>query len=261
MPVMAKAAGILLLLVSMPLWADLRYQMRCEMESSEPMLTKMGALAEAARNCSVEVLHTGGRQLIRNAKMTQIFHPEEGYVIQLDHVDKTRRRVSFEEVQRGNQASLDQFKAMGAQMNIATRKLPAPRAIEGFVSEGVESDLTIDVPIPGLPRPMRMATKVEVWVSAEAPGGKEINRGAQGNTASPQFQMMMQFLRGIPGGEQILREGALPTGQLMETRMRMELPSGEATSVIQIRMQAEKFQPGPIDPKEFEVPTDYREVQ
>lgn len=261
MAVMAKAAGILLLLASLPLSADVRYQMRCEMESSEPMLTKMGALAEAARNCSVEVLQSGSRQLIRNAKMTQIFHSEEGYVIQLDHVDKTRRRMSFDEMQRGNQASLDQFKAMGAQMNIATRKLPAPRAIEGYLSKGVESNFTIAVPVPGLPRPMQMSARVEVWVSAEAPGGKDVSQSAAGNATSPQFQMMMQFLRGIPGGDQILREGALPTGQLMETRMRMELPAGDGASVIQIRMQAEKFQTTPIEPQEFAVPADYREVQ
>jgi hypothetical protein len=258
---MAKAAGILLLLASLPLWADLRYQMRCEMESSEPMLSQMGALAEAARNCSVEVLQSGSRQLIRNARMTQLFHLEEGYLIRLDHVDKTRRRISFEELQQGDQASLEQFQAMGARMNIATRKLPAPRVIEGYLSEGVESNFTIAVPVAGLRRPMQMSARVEVWLSAEAPGGKDAAKGIAGKATSPQFQMMMQFLRGMPGGDQILREGALPTGQLMETRMRMELPGGDGVSVIEIRMRAENFATSPINPEEFAVPADYREVQ
>jgi hypothetical protein len=256
---MAKAAGILLLLAPLPLWADLRYQMRCEMESSEPMLSQMGALAEAARNCSVEVLLTPNRQSIRNAKMTQIIHSAEGFSFQLDHADKTYRRLSLAEMQRGNQASLDQFKAMGAQVSMNTRKLPAPRTINGYSATGLESELTIRVPVPGLPRPIQMAAKVEIWVSREAPGAESVPAANQASAAH--LQTIMQFLRGIPGGEKLLSEGALSAGQIMESRMRMEMPSGEDTSVIQIRMQAENFQTGPIDPKEFEVPAGYREVQ
>jgi len=263
---MAKA---FLLMVAMCIYlrADVRYVLRCEMESSDQVMAKNGVLADAVRNCTTEVLQAKGKQLTRTARSSQIYFYETEEVITLDHGNQTWTKSSVEEAERASQAALAQLKQMGAVFRIVSNPRSEGKEIGGYPAKGMVSVLDMSFQVPGLPKGMSSRTQMEFWASEAAPGGKEIadwtrSMQAKGShVTSPTLRMMTQFFASIPGGAQVLKDAEGMTGQVLELTMRMETQGLADTLTMRMTMRAEDFDTKPIPETEFAIPAGYKEVK
>lgn len=257
---MVKPALIFCLLAALGVArADVRYTLKCEMESNSKVKTLSGALEQAMKDCTTQILQTDKRQLTRNGKTTSIIDYDANSRITIDHQAKTWTRTGIAGVEQANQAAMAQLKAMGAQFKIASNLISEQREISGYRSKGLLSILDMSFSVPGMPKGMSSRTMLEIWVSDSAPGAKEIITRSGEN--SPTMAMMRQFITTIPGAEEMLREVSQLVGQLMEINMVMDTKGLDDTMTIKTRLSAENFDTKPIDPAEFEIPKDYKEIK
>lgn len=253
---------LLILLVSAPMPADVRYQLRCEIESSDKVVGKNGALAEAMKDCSSEILQTADRQMIRNGKSTQIIEFGTETTILIDHAKQTWTKNRAGQADLAAQGAMDQLKQMGAVFKLTSNPLEEKKQIAGYESKGMASFLNVSFNFPGMDKGMNSTALMEFWVSETAPGAKEILAYAakNGPLASPTMRMMSQFLASVPGGNQLLKNGSGLIGQLMEMTMTMETKGLADTLKMKMTLRAEGFDEKPIAASEFAIPTGYKEV-
>ncbi len=262
---MVKAIG--LFLVCGALWADARFVLRCELESSDKVMNKAGALEAAMRDCTTEVLQTATRQITRNSKVSQIIEYDSEMVTTLDHEKKTWSRATAAQSEAATQASVAQLKQMGAQFRVISNPITETKTIGGYEAKGMVSVLEMTFQFPGMQQGMSSRAQMEFWVSETAPGAKEIlawaaktkDKGA--GIGSPTIRMMKQFLGSVPGGEEAIRTGQSLVGQMVEMTMRMETKGLADVNTVRMTMRAEGFETKPVDEKEFVIPEGYTEVK
>lgn len=254
---------LLFLMVSASLLADVRYQLRCEIESNDKVVGKSGAMADAMKDCSSEILQTVDRQMIRNGKATQIIEFGTETTILIDHAKKTWTKNGAGQADLAAQATMEQLKQMGAVFKMTSNQLTEKRQIAGFEAKGIASLLQMSFNFPGMDKGMSSNALMEFWVSETAPGAKEILAYAakNGPGASPTLRMMSQFLSTVPGGNQLLKDGSGLIGQLMEMTMTIETKGLADTLKLKMTLRAEGFDEKPIPATEFAVPAGYKEVQ
>lgn len=241
---------------------DVRYTLKCEIESTDKVMLKTGALADAMKDCTSTILQTSDRQLTRNAKGTQIVEFGSESVITIDHEKKTWTRSAAAKAEQAAQASLQQLQQMGAVFRVTSNRLSEPRMIAGFEAKGMVSILEMSFNFPGMQQGMSSRAQMEFWVSETAPGAKEIMAwAAKDKMASPTLRMMGQFLATVPGGSQVLKDGQDLVGQLVEMTMRMETKGLADVMSMRMTMKAEGFDTSPIPGSEFEIPAGYTEVK
>lgn len=250
------------------LMADVRYTMRCEIESTDKKLMESGALKEAAKDCSSEIFQTADRQMSRTSRLTQIVEYANENTILIDHAKKTWTRNSAARAAGLAQTALEQMKQMGAKVNMTTEAIKEKREIAGYEAKGLTNLLEISFAMPGLQGGMSSAVRIEFWVSETAPGAKEIlawsaklKDQAEGSQASLTMRMLGQFLSSVPGGNQMLQEGGNLVGQLMEVSMKMESKGMGNEAKMNMVMRADKFSTEAIPATEFEIPDGYKEVK
>ena len=248
------------LMVSASLLADVRYQLRCEIESSDKVVSKSGALADAMKDCSSEILQTADRQMIRNGKSTQIIEFGTETTILIDHAKQTWTKNG---AGQADLAAMDQLKQMGAVFKMTSNQLAEKKQIAGFESKGMASLLQMSFNFPGMDKGMSSNALMEFWVSETAPGAKEIQAYAakNGPGASPTMRMMSQFLATVPGGNQLLKDGSGLIGQLMEMTMTIQTKGLADTLNLKMTLRAEVFDEAPIPASAFVVPAGYKEVK
>lgn len=250
------------------LMADVRYTLRCEIESSDKVVSKSGALRQAMKDCTSEILQTADRQLSRNSKTTQILEFASESTITIDHEKKTWTRNGTAVAEQAAQASMDQLKQMGAVFQLISNPLTEPKEIAGYSAKGLASVLTMSFNFPGMDKGMSSRAQMEFWISESAPGAKEImewakkqKKGPTDVPTSPTMRMMAQFLATMPGGRQMLKDGENLVGQLLEMSMTMETKGLADTLTMKMVMRAEKFDTSPIAASEFAIPDGYQEVK
>ncbi len=260
--------GIFFLLSCSILMADVRYTLRCEIESTDKKLMESGALKEAARDCSSEIFQTAARQMSRTSQLTQIVEYANENTILIDHVKKTWTRNSAAQAAGLAQTAMEQMKQMGAKVNMTTEAIKEKREIAGYEAKGLTNLLEISFAMPGIQEGMSSAVRIEFWVSETAPGAKEILAWAAkqkdqgvGSQASLTMRMLGQIVSSIPGGNQMLQEGGNLFGQLMEVSMKMESKGMGNEARMNMVMRAEKFLTDSIPASEFEIPDGYKEVK
>jgi hypothetical protein len=254
---------LLFLMASTAILADVRYQLRCEIESSDKVVSKSGALADAMKDCSSEILQTADRQMIRNGKSSQIIEFGTETTILVDHVKQTWTKNGAGQADLAAQAAMEQLKQMGAVFKMTSNLLEEKKQIAGFESKGMASLLNMSFNFPGMDKGMSSVALMEFWVSETAPGAKEILAYAakNGPSASPTMRMMGQFLASVPGGNQLLKDGSALIGQLMEMTMTMETKGLADTLKMKMTLRAEGFDEKPIPASEFAIPAGYKEVK
>ncbi len=254
---------LIFLMISTTLLADVRYQLRCEIDSSDKVISKSGALADAMKDCSSEILQTADRQMIRNSKTTQIIEFGSETTILMDHLKNTWTKNGAGQADQAAQAAMDQLKQMGAVFKMTSSQISDTKQIAGFESKGMASMLDMSFNFPGIDKGMSSKALMEFWVSETAPGAKEILAFASRNGpgASPTLRMMSQFLSTVPGGNQLLKDGSGLIGQLMEMTMTIETKGLADTLKLKMTLRAESFDEEPIAPGEFEIPPGYKEVK
>ncbi len=254
---------LVFLVISGSMLADVRYQLRCEIESSDKIVSKSGALADAMKDCSSEILQTAVRQMIRNGKSTQIIEFGTETTILIDHAKQTWTRNGAGQADLAAQAAMMQLKQMGAVFKMTSNQLAEKKQIAGFESKGMASLLQMSFNFPGSDKGMSSNALMEFWVSETAPGAKEILAYAakNGPGASPTMRMMSQFLANVPGGNQLLKDGSGLIGQLMEMTMTIQTKGLEDTLNLKMTLRAEGFDEAPIPASEFAVPAGYKEVK
>ena len=253
---------LLFLMASTAILADVRYQLRCEIESSDKVVSKSGALADAMKDCSSEILQTADRQMIRNGKSSQIIEFGTETTILIDHVKHTWTKNGAGQADLAAQAAMEQLKQMGAVFKMTSNLLEEKKQIAGFESKGMASLLNMSFNFPGMDKGMSSVALMEFWVSETAPGAKEILAYAakNGPASSPTMRMMGQFLASVPGGNQLLKDGSALIGQLMEMTMTMETKGLADTLKMKMTLRAEGFDEKPIPASEFAIPAGYKEV-
>ncbi len=251
------------LVISASLPADVRYQLRCEIESSDKVVSKSGALADAMKDCSSQILQTADRQMIRNGKSTQIIEFGTETTFLMDHTRKTWTKNGAGQADLAAQAAMEQLKQMGAVFKMTSNQVAEKKQIAGFESKGIASLLQMSFNFPGMDKGMSSNALMEVWVSKTAPGAKDILAYAakNGPGASPTMRMMSQFLATVPGGNQLLKEGSGLIGQLMEMTMTIQTKGLEDTLNLKMTLRAQGFDEAPIPASEFAVPAGYKEVK
>jgi len=249
-----------LLLIGVCSWADVRYLLRCEVESSDKMMSKSGALQAAMKDCTSEILQTKEKQLSRNGKVSQILDFKTETTITLDHEKKTWSKGTASVGEKAAQAQMEQLKSMGAQFKMVSNPITETKKIAGYEAKGLAGLLQMTFNFPGMDKGMSSRAVMEFWVSETAPGAAEVLQATSGQQ-SPTLRLMAQFLTTVPGGSQMLKDGANLRGQLMEMTMKMETAGLADTLSLAMLMRAENFVVGPIEASEFEVPADYKEVK
>lgn len=249
-------------MISGTLLADVRYQLSCEIESSDKIVSKSGALADAMKDCSSEILQTADRQMIRNGKTTQIIEFRTETTILVDHLKKTWTRNGAGQADQASQAAMEQLKQMGAVFKMTSNQIAEKKHVAGFESKGMASLLDMSFKFPGMDQGMSSRALMEFWVSETAPGAKEILAFAakNGPGASPTLRMMSQFLATVPGGNQLLKDGSGLIGQLMEMTMTIETKGLADSLKLKMTLRAEGFDETPIAASEFAIPAGYKEV-
>ena len=252
----------LLSLAAATLSADVRYTLKCEIESNDKMMAKSGALQDAMKDCTSTILQTADRQLTRTSKSTQIVEFGSETVITIDHEKKTWTKNGAAQAEYAAQASMNQLKQMGAVFRLTSSPITEPRTIAGYEAKGMVSVLEMTFNFPGMPQGMVSRAQMEFWVSDTAPGAKEIVAWSTKNKqASPTLRMMSQFLATVPGGNQVLKDGEHLVGQLLEMGMRMETKGLPDVLSLKMTMKAEGFDTTPIPASEFAIPDGYQEVK
>lgn len=242
--------------------ADVKYTLRCDIESPDKQMAKSGALATAMKDCTSTVLQSANRQAFRNGKSTQIFELGSETVITIDHEKKTWSKNGLAETESRTQAAMAQLKQMGANFKMISNPLSEPKTIAGFASKGMVSILEMSFNFPGMQQGMSTRTQLEFWVSDSAPGAKEFIEWTEKNKAvSPTLRMMGLFLASFPGGDQVLKDTKNFVGQLMEMSVHMETKGLADTLNLRMTMRAEGFDTSPIPPSEFAIPDGYQEVK
>ncbi len=262
---MVKAFGLFIFCGA--LWADVRFMLRCDLESSDRVVSKAGALEAAMRDCTTEVLQTATRQLTRNSKMTQIIEYDSEMVTTIDHVRKTWTRATAAASEAAAQASVTYLKQMGAQFRVVSNPIAESKVVGGYEAKGMVSVLEMTFQYPGMQQGMSSRAQMEFWVSETAPGAKEIlalsakmkDEGA--GIGSPTIRMMKQFLGSVPGGQEAIRTGQALVGQMVEMTMRMESKGLADVSTVRMTMRAEDFKTDAVDEKAFAIPEGYMEVK
>ena len=263
-----RRSGILFILSCGMLMADVRYTLRCEIESTDKMLTQSGAMRDAMKDCTSEIFQTGERQMSRTARMTQIVEYATESTVVIDHSKKTWTRSSASQTEAAAQAAMEQMKQMGVKLKMSSEPIPEKREISGYAASGLASLVEMTFAFPGMDRGMSSRVRMEFWVSETAPGAKEIlawtaNQKQEGvaSKASPTLRVMGQFLTAVPGGNQVLANGANLVGQLMEMNMKMESKGMGDAPTMNMSMRAETFSTEAIPASEFEIPDGYKEVK
>jgi hypothetical protein len=247
--------------------ADVKYTLRCEIESSNKVMVKPGALEDAMKNCTSTILQTADKQLTRTGKTTQIVEFANETVITIDHEKKTWSRNGTQAAEQAAHASLNQLKQMGAVFKLTSNPVIEAQKIAGYDAKGLISILEMTFSIPGMPTGMSSRAQMEFWVSDTAPGAKEImawaakSKTADGLQVSPTMRMMSQFLSTVPGGNQVLKDGQHLVGQLVQMSMTMETKGLEEGVKMKMTMKAEGFDTTPIAASEFAIPDGYQEVK
>jgi hypothetical protein len=244
------------------LTADVRYTLKCEIESTDKVILKTGALATAMRECTSTILQTGERQLTRTERFTQIVDFAKEDVVTLDHEKKTWTKFSTAKEEQAAQASIMQLQQMGAVFRIVSNPISEPKMIGGFEAKGMVSVLEMSFNYPGMQKGMNSRAQMEFWVSETAPGAKEIMASsAKNKLASPTMRMMGKFLATVPGGSQVLKDGQNLVGQLLEMTMRLETKGLADVLSMRMTMKAEGFDTSAIPASEFSIPDGYTEVK
>lgn len=249
-------------LVATSAWADVRYTLKCEFTSSDKTSMQTGALANAMRDCSTEILQTASKQLTRTTRGTQILDIATGDVILLDTEKKTFTRSTAETTGKMAQSNMQQLQAMGAKLEFKTEPIPRPRVITGFEAKGLASDISMSFQMPGMPQGVNTQARMEFWVSETAPGAKELIESAKKNkVSSPMLRTLGPLLASIPGGAEMMKNSENLLGQLLELNLTMETQGLPQALQVKMVMRAENFSTEPIDPKEFEIPAGFSEVK
>ena len=94
------------------LMADVRYTLRCEIESTDKMLTQSGAMRDAMKDCTSEIFQTGERQMSRTARMTQIVEYATESTVVIDHSKKTWTRSSARDGSRQERNRVRRFRGL-----------------------------------------------------------------------------------------------------------------------------------------------------
>jgi len=265
--VMVKTWLIFLLLAVGILSADVKYTLRCEIETNDKVMLKTGALADAMRDCTSVILQTADRQLTRTGKMSQLIEFGTESVITIDHEKKTWSKNSAEKTEAAAQASMNQLKQMGAVFKLTSNPLTETQKISGYDAKGLVSVLEMSFNFPGMQQGMSSRAQMEFWVSETAPGAKEIiawaakSKSSHGMQVSPTIRMMSQFLSTVPGGAQALKDGQHLVGQLLQMGMQMETKGLADVLSLKMTMKAEGFDTAPIAASEFAIPDGYQEVK
>jgi len=243
--------------------ADVRYTLKCEIESSDKVMARTGALQDAMRDCSSQILQTAEKQLTRNGKVTQILEYGTENLITIHHEKKTWTRNGAAQSELAAQASMQQLKQMGAVFRIVSNPIAEPKQVAGFDAKGIVSVLEMSFNYPGVPSGMSSRAQMEFWVSETAPGAKEIIAAASKNGAvgSPTLKIMGQFLATVPGGQEMLNDAEKLVGQLVEMTMRMETKGLADVLSLKMTMRAEDFKTVAIPASEFAIPDGYVEVK
>ena len=92
MTAMVKAFGLFIFCGALS--ADVRFVLRCELETNDKVINKAGTLEAAMRDCTTEVFQTAARQITRNSKVTQIIEYDSEMVTTIDHERKTWTRAT-----------------------------------------------------------------------------------------------------------------------------------------------------------------------
>ncbi len=254
----------LLLILALPalLWADVRYTLKCDIESNDKVMLKSGAMVAAMKDCSSTILQTATRQLTKTSRMTQIVEFGSESIITIDHEKKTWMRHDAAQTEQAAQASLRQLQQMGAVFQLSSHAIERPRVIAGYEAKGIQNVLTMTFQFPGMPQGMNSRSQMEMWFSETAPGAKEIIAAIGSNTDnSPTMRMMRQFLATFPGGDQVIKETRNLRGQLLEMSIHMETHGLAEPLNLKMTMRAEGFDTTPIPASEFDVPEGYKEVK
>ncbi|MFN8941438.1 MAG: hypothetical protein ACK5ZJ_17035 [Acidobacteriota bacterium] len=262
---MVKAFGLFIFCGALS--AQVRFVLRCELETSDKVVSKAGTLEAAMRDCTTEVFQTPSRQLTRNTKVTQIIDYDSEMVTTIDHERKTWTRATAAASEAAAQWSVTQLKQMGAQFRVVSNPIAETKVVGGYEANGMLSVLEMTFQFPGMQQGMSSRAQMEFWVSQTAPGAKEIlawsarikDKGA--GIGSPTIRMLKQFLGSVPGGQDAIRTGQTLVGQLVEMTMRMETRGLSDVNTVRMTMRAEDFKTGPVDEKVFAIPEGYAEVK
>jgi hypothetical protein len=242
---------------------DVRYTLKCEIESSDKMMARTGALQDAMRDCTSQILQTAEKQLTRNGKVSQILEYGTESLITINHEKKTWTRNAAAQAEMAAQQSMQQLKQMGAVFRVVSNPISETKQVGGFEAKGIVSVLEMSFNFPGMPPGMSSRSQMEFWVSDTAPGAKEIIAAAGKNGAgvSPTLRLMGQFLATVPGGQEMLKDAGKLVGQLVEMTMKMETKGMADVLSLKMTMRAEDFKTEPIPAAEFAIPDGYTEVK